>query len=298
MQLTILGCGGALPAYGRYPSAQILNTNECSILIDCGEGAQMKMQQYKVKQNRIHHVCISHMHGDHYFGLVGFINSQGLLGRTQTLNIYAPAKLKEIIALQTEWKLPFEIIYHDLLENKYAVLFENEKLKIEAFPVEHSVPTHGFKFTKKVKLRSLLPNKLREYEIPKYFYSKLADGEDYERQDGTIIKNELVTIEGKGNKSYAYCSDTRYTESIIPYIKNVNLLYHEATYLHELAERAHERHHSTTTEAASIAKLAQVDQLIIGHYSSKYKTLEGFKEEATIVFNNVLLAEEDLVVNI
>jgi ribonuclease Z len=295
MKLTILGCNGALPAYGRFPSSQILDLGMELFLIDCGEGAQLQMGAYSVKPSRINNIFISHLHGDHYFGLVGFINSQGLLGRTKEMHIYATAKLKDIIAIQTDWPLPFEIIYHDLQDGVSEILIDNPKFQVRCFPLDHSVPTHGFLFTKKGRLRSLLPDKIQEFEIPKYFYSQLAEGKDYTKQDGTIVLNCEVTQSGKGNKTFAYCSDTGYFEDVLAAIFDVDTLYHEATYLENELDKAIARKHATAKQAATIAKKANAKKLIIGHYSSKYKSIDEHLIEAKEIFDNTELGVQGQV---
>jgi ribonuclease Z len=282
--LKILGCNGAIPAYGRFPTCQIIELNSESIMIDCGEGAQIQFQKYDVKSSRIKYVCISHMHGDHYFGLIGWLTTQALLGREKPLYIYAPAALKQIITMQLDYALPYAVHYVDIIEGQAQVLLDTDKLEIFAFPVDHSVPTHGFRITEKFKKRVLLPEKIAQYEIPKYFLSALAEGKDYESMDGRVVRNEIVTTAGKPSHIYCYSADTAYNENIIPFIKNCNVLYHEATYLSNDIEKAISRKHSTATHAANIAKLASVQRLIIGHYSSKYEDVSPLHEEACEIF--------------
>jgi ribonuclease Z len=298
MTLTILGCNGALPANGRFPTCQILDVGAEMFLIDCGEGAQIKMQQYKVRSNRVNQVFISHLHGDHFFGLIGWLNSQALLGREKELHIYANEKLKAIIAIQLEWQLPYQIIYHDLVPNESQILLDTDKYEVISFPVMHSVPTHGFRFTVKRNKRIMISDKVREYEVSQYFYKKLTLGFDYEKANGEIIKNEILTTKGKPNLVYAYCADTLYTETIVPYLQNSNLIYHEATYCNDQLDKATARMHSTAKQAANIAKLSNANQLVIGHYSSKYKDISGHLAEANAVFEHVVLAEEGLSIEV
>lgn len=292
MKVTILGNNSALPAHGRYPTAQVVNISEQLFLIDCGEGTQMRMQQFDVKSSRIDHIFISHIHGDHYLGLVGLISSQSLLGRERALYIYCPAKIKEYITMQMPWSLGFELHFYILSDSENTILLDTPKVQISCFPVFHSVPTHGFIFIEKKRKRVLLPNKLKDYEIPKYFYPRLAEGEDYVNQQGETILNEWVTEAGHLPKRYAYCADTRFASEILPIIQGVDLLYHETTYLSDNHEKAKLRFHSTTIEAATIAKDAQVKSLLIGHFSSKYKDLNPFLSEAQSIFNNTMLAIE------
>lgn len=292
MQLTILGNNSALPAYGRHPTAQLLHIHEQSFLIDCGEGTQMRLQQYGLNAMRINYIFISHLHGDHYFGLVGLISSFSLLGRTKDLHLFAPGEMKNIIEMQIPWKLSFAIHYHLMSESEDRILLNEDKFEVSCFPVNHSIPTHGFTFIEKKRKRILLPEKVKEYEIPKYFYRQLTDGLDYEDKYGNITRNEWVTQEGLLPKKYVFAADTRYDESLVKYAAECDLLYHETTYLQEQQQKAIDRLHSTSVEAAHIARLAQVKQLLIGHFSSKYKNIDPFLKEAKTVFENVQLAIE------
>lgn len=292
MKITILGNNSALPAYGRYPTAQVIEINEQLFLMDCGEGAQMRMQQFGIKSTRINHVFISHLHGDHFYGLVGFISSLSLWGREKDLCLYCPKEIKTILDAQLKWDLGFKIIYRIIEEGERALLIDEEKYEVSCFPVYHSVPTHGFKFTEKKRKRILVPQKLQEYEIPKYFYKNLTEGEDYELKNGEVIKNEWVTADGHPSKVYAFCADTRYAPEICDDIINADIIYHESTYLDDSQHKAIERLHSTAKEAASIAKQANANKLLLGHFSSKYKELDAFIIEAQTVFKQVELALE------
>ncbi len=298
MKITILGNNSALPAYGRYPTSQVIEISEQLFLMDCGEGAQMRMKEFGIRGFRINHIFISHAHGDHYFGLVGFISSMALAGRTQKLFIYCTPFIKDVIELQIPWSLGFEIEYRFLQENEEAVLLTHEKYEISCFPVYHSIPTHGFLFVEKKRKRILLPEKARQYEIPKYFYSNLTNGEDYTGKNNRVIQNELVTTAGLPFKKYAFCADTAFNTTICKYIYEADLVYHESTYLQENIHKAKERLHSTAMEAAEIAREAQCKKLIIGHFSSKYKNLAPFKEEARSIFQNTDLALEGEVFEI
>jgi ribonuclease Z len=292
MKVTILGNNSALPAYGRFPTAQVVDINEQLFLMDCGEGTQMRMQQFGIRSQRINHIFISHAHGDHYFGLVGFISSMALMGRERTLFVYCTAVVKSVIELQIPWQLSFEIVYHLLQENETALLLQHDKYEVHCFPVYHSIPTHGFLFTEKKRKRILLPEKLKEYEVPKYFYSRLTEGEDYVGRDGQVISNDWVTMPGLPAKKYAFCADTVFNIEICTHFMGADLVYHEATYLQDNLQKAKDRLHSTAMEAATIAKTAECKRLIIGHFSSKYKDLLPFKEEARSVFLNTDLALE------
>jgi len=294
MKVTILGNNSALPAYGRFPTAQIVEVQDQYFLVDCGEGAQMRMQQYGVRSSRIQHIFISHVHGDHYLGLVGFVSSQSLLGRVRPMHIYCPAKVKEFVSMQLPWGLGFDIEYHITDDAEHRVLLETDKLRVSCFPVYHSVPTHGFIFCEKKRKRKLIPRKLQEYEIPKYFYRQLTEGQDYIAQDGTCIKNEWLTEPGLPPKKYVFAADSRYAPEILPDIEGADLLYHEATYLHDQLPKAIDRFHTTARQAGELAAQANVGRLLIGHFSSKYKKLEPFLEEARMYFPETELAIEGM----
>ncbi len=295
MQVLILGSNSATPAYGRFPTSQVVTVKEQNYLVDCGEGAQMRMQDFKVKRSRINHVFISHMHGDHYFGLIGFLNSLALNGRNKELHLFCPEALKAIIEIQLMWELPYKIIYHFLKEEAVHVLLDNNQVQVIAFPVAHSIPTHGFLFIEKERKRVLLPEELRKYEVPKYFYSRLAEGESYTQKNGEVIENEWVTAAGKKEKKYAYTADSAPHEKYEAIIKEVDLLYHESTYTELHADKAIERGHCTASQAAQVAKKAHVKQLIIGHFSSRYEEVDVMLKEAQLVFPNTQLALEGCV---
>ncbi|MBS1628072.1 MAG: ribonuclease Z [Bacteroidetes bacterium] len=289
--VTILGNNSALPAYGRFPTAQVVTLNEQAFLIDCGEGTQIQMSKYKIRRSKINHIFISHLHGDHYFGLVGLITSMGLLGRENDLHLYAPAPLKQILDLQftvADTRLPFTLNFH-ALENE-GLIVDDKKFTVECFKTQHRIECWGFIIREKKQPRKINKEKIKEYTIPSAYYERLKNGDDYETKDGNIIKNEILTIANTPARSYAFCADTIYDESLIDKVANVSLLYHETTYLKDLEDRATDRFHSTTIQAASIAKNANVSKLLIGHFSSKYEQLDIFEQEAKEVFFNTQLA--------
>ena len=297
MKVTILGNNSALPAYGRNPTSQAVTIDGDTLLIDCGEATQIQMQRYGIKWRKMEHIFISHLHGDHYFGLPGLINSMGLLGRNLPLHLYAAKPLEGILQQMTEvadTNLPFELHFHALKENESAVLVDNTHFKVISFPVEHRVACHGFLVEKKNRGRKIISEKCREFEIPSYFYERLKHGEDYERADGFVVKNEWVTDQPPQTKKYAYCADTIFTESFLPFIKNVDTIYHESTYLEEDAERATLRFHSTAKQAATIAQKANAQQLLLGHFSSRYRDLSLFEKEAKTIFPNSFIAGEGM----
>ncbi len=291
--VTILGNNSAVPSHHRHPTAQVLQTAEHVILIDCGEGTQMQMGLYKIKKSRINHIFISHLHGDHYFGLIGLLNSLALNNRLNDLHIYAPEKLQEIIEIQMEVAkagFPFQLYFHKL--EKEEVLFEDKKLSVECFKVKHRIECWGFLFREKKNKRKIIARQVKKHKVPKSFYENLHQGEDFINKNNELIKNEVLTTEAEPPKSYAFCADTAFYEPIAEKIKGVDLVYHESTYLDELAKKAGDRFHSTSKQAATIAKKAGAKKLLLGHFSSMYETLEQFKEEACEIFENTKLPKK------
>jgi ribonuclease Z len=291
--VTILGNNSAVPAFDRHPTSQVVTTDGNLFLVDCGEGTQIQMIRYKIRRSKISHIFISHLHGDHYFGLVGLINSFSLLSHQQEMHVYAPAPLQQIIEWQlkvADTQLCYPLYFHTISEA--ATLVDNDKMLIKCFRTNHRIECYGFSFHEKKNLRKLNPEKAKEFGIPISFFDRLKNGEDYIQENGTLVKNEWVTQDAPPGKTYAFCADTKYDESIIPHIRDADLIYHETTYLDALRERAAERFHTTTRQAAEIAKKANVKKLLIGHFSSKYDTLEEFEQEAREVFLNTELALE------
>lgn len=291
--LTILGNNSAIPAYGRHPTAQVLQTQDEAYLIDCGEGTQERLSNYKVKRSKINNIFISHLHGDHYFGLIGLLTSMGLMSRTNDLHLYAPALLEQIIQLQLDAAdiiLSYKIHFHAL--EKEGEIANDKRISVECFRTTHRIDCWGFIFRERKKPRSINPEKVKAYEIPASFYDSLQRGLDYTTKKGTIIPNEEVTTPAPSSKSYAFCADTIYMESLAEKVKGVDLLYHETTYLKDLHQRAADRFHSTTEQAGMIASTAGVKKLIIGHFSSKYAELDEFLTETRAVFPNTELAIE------
>jgi len=295
LALIILGNNSAIPAFGRNPTAQVLQMTDESFLIDCGEGTQLQLGRYKIKRSRINRIFISHLHGDHYFGLIGLITSMGLLGRTQDLHIHAPAQLEDIINLQlkvADTTLPYQLIFHALQDE--GLIVDDKKITVECFKTQHRIACWGFIFRQKKNPRKIAGDKVKQYEIPAAYYEKLQQGLDYTTKSGAVITNEMVTIPAASPKSYAFCADTIYDESLADKVKGVDLLYHETTYLKDLHERAAARYHSTTHQAAAVAKKAGVKKLLIGHFSSKYEVLDDFLTETCEVFPNTELALEGM----
>ena len=291
--VTILGNNSAVPSNDRHPTAQIVTIDEQLLLMDCGEGTQIQFNKYKVKRSKISYIFISHLHGDHYFGLIGLITSMGLLNRLDDLHIYGPEKLQHIIEVQLECAdiiLPYKLHFHAI--TKTGLIVDEKKFTVSCFPAQHKIECWGFVVREKKNPRKVDVEKTIAAEIPKSYYEELKKGYDYITKEGITIANETVTIPNTPAKSFAFCADTRYDESIIEYIKNVTLLYHETTYLKDQPEKAYERFHSTTEQAATIALKAEVGQLIVGHFSSRYDNLSNFLIETTAIFPNTKLAKE------
>lgn len=293
LAVTILGNNSALPAYDRHPTAQVVTLDEHLFLVDCGEGTQMQLSRYKMRRSRISHIFISHLHGDHYFGLIGLITSMGLMNREQDLYLIAPPPLIDLINWQlavAATVLPYKLHFHPLTQE--GTIIKNDKFEVNTFKVFHRIECWGFRFAQVKAPRKVNPVKARAHEIPAAFFDRLKQGEDYTTQSGELIKNELVTDPGAKPLSYAYAADTAYNEIVAEKVHGVDLLYHEATYLKDLEDRAAARFHCTTTQAAMIAKKAEVNKLLIGHFSSKYEKLDCFEQEAKEIFPNTELALE------
>ena len=289
--VTILGNNSAVPAFNRHPTSQVVTLDGHNYLVDCGEGTQMQLSKYKIKRSKITHIFISHLHGDHYFGLIGLLTSMSLLNRNQPLYIHAPAPLEELINLQLKLALTqlcYPLYFHALPNE--GIIVNNDKITVECFKVQHRIDCWGFIYREKKNARRLDAERAKIYEIPAAFYDKLQQGFDYVNKKGTIIPNEEVTTAGPIAKSYAYCADTIYDISLAEKVMGVDMLYHETTYLKDLHQRAADRFHSTTIQAGAIAKKADVKKLLIGHFSSKYESLEEFLSETKEVFENTELA--------
>ncbi len=294
-EVTILGSSSATPIYNRNPSSQALNVNERLYLIDCGEATQQQMLKYDVKISRIDHIFISHLHGDHYLGLVGLLSSMHLNGRIKPLHLFCPPQLKEIIDLElrcSDTTLQFPINYRFTNPEVPEIILENSDVTVESVPLDHRIPCTGFLFREKKRLRKLLKDRLAELDIPIEYYSALKKGADYTSPTGRLIKNEELTTDSAQPKTYVYCSDTLFNISYFKQISNATLLYHEATFLHNMLERAIETNHTTALQAAEVALQTKAQKLLIGHFSARYKTLNELLEEARSVFPETELAIE------
>jgi ribonuclease Z len=297
--VTILGSSSATPGWGRGLPAQVVNFNEQLYLIDCGEGTQMQIQKFGVKASRIRHILISHLHGDHYLGLVGLLSSMSLQGRTQPIDLYAPRELAEILTVQFRCMaivLHFPLNFHPLDMQAPAVIIDNETITVSTLPLVHRLPVVGFLFREKAKPRNLIKEKLPA-DLPFEHLQALKRGEDVVWQEKTLAADDY-TQSPKLPRSYAYCSDTLYHEPVIEWAKGVNLLYHEATFADDMAARAQETHHSTARQAATIAQKAAVGQLLLGHFSVRYREIDVLLKEAREIFPHTLAAVDGAVFEI
>lgn len=289
-QVRILGSGAALPTSLRNPSSQYILCNDRHLLIDCGEGTQNQMRKFHVPIQKINHILISHLHGDHFFGLVGLLSSLHLLGRDKGITIYSPPGLEKIIRIQLEISgahLPFDLKFIELTGNESKVIFEDKMIQVIAFPLKHRIPTYGYKIQEKEKELPLDAQAFELSGLSRTYIPKFKNREDVVLENGETYYFEDYTLAAKTPKSYVYCSDTLYTESFIDEIKNVDLLYHEATFLHDKLDRAKTTMHTTARQAAELAKKASVKKLILGHLSARYENGEAHSEEAKSYFDNV-----------
>lgn len=285
--MTILGSSSALPTSERFPTAQLLNANERFFLIDCGEGTQMQLRKYRVRLGKVNHIFISHLHGDHTFGLFGLISSYNLLGREETLHIYGPEPLEEMLLDHLKYfhgDPGYELAFHRIQCRRPALLYEDKNIEIRSLPLVHRVPTCGFLFREKPRERNIIKEKIHQYNIPIRQIVEIKKGADLEMPDGRVIPNGELTLPPPAPRSYAYCSDTLPNEDILPLIREIDLLYHETTFLHEDEKLARETFHSTASQAAELARKAGCRKLLIGHFSSRYKNLSDFESEARKIF--------------
>jgi len=297
MKLTILGCYAATPRTLTNPTSQVLEIKNRLFLIDCGEGTQVQLRKNKIKFSKINHIFISHLHGDHLYGLIGTISTFSLLGRTTDLHVYGPKGIKELILLQlklTESWTTYDLFFHELESKESEIIFEDKHVIVRTIPLKHRVYTNGFLFQEKPAERKLNVGAVQDYDIHIAYYQKIKNGGDITLDNGTVIENEKLSFDPVPPMSYAFCSDTVYNENIIPIIENADVLYHESTFLESEAALAQKTLHSTAKEAARIAVKANVKHLVLGHYSTRYDGLERFKEEAEEIFPNVLLGDDGI----
>lgn len=295
-EVTILGSSSALPTSHRNTTAQLVNHAERFFLLDCGEGTQIQLRRFKVKFFRINHIFISHLHGDHFFGLPGLLNTYNLLGRTCDLHIYGPESLQEFIEAIKKFilhHLSYELIFHALNFSEKTLIYENKLLNIYSFPVEHKIPTCGFLFEEKKLPRNIIKEAIDQYKIPIKAIHSIKNGADYLLPNGNIIPNNQITVDSASPRKYAFCTDTAYNENIIPIIKGSNLLYHEATFLNNMETRAQETKHSTAGQAGLLAQKSEVKKLMLGHFSSRYKDFKLFKEQAAEKYDKEIIITHD-----
>ncbi|EAQ40971.1 ribonuclease Z [Polaribacter sp. MED152] len=302
INLTILGCHSATPRVNAYPTSQYLEINNRHFLIDCGEGTQRQMRKYKVGFSKINHIFISHLHGDHFYGLVGLLSTYGILSREKELHVYGPKGIKEVTLLQlkiSQSHAKYDIIFHELSSKKSELIFEDDKVSVTTIPLNHRVYTNGYLFKEKEKPKKLHMGNISNYdEIGRADYLNIKAGKDITLTSGEIVPNDELTLPPKKALSYAFCSDTIFKPDIVPIIKEVDLLYHEATFLADREDLAKKTKHATSKQAAQIAKEANAKQLVVGHYSGRYKDISLFQKEAQEVFKNTELAEPGKKFNI
>ena len=296
-EVNILGCGSALPTTRHFSSSQVVNIREKLFMVDCGEGAQLQLRRSKLKFTRLNHIFISHLHGDHCFGLMGLISTFGLLGRTASLHIYAHKELERLLAPQLEFfckGMTYEVVFHPIDPAKAEVIYDDRSVSVSTIPLKHRIPTCGFLFQEKPTPNHIIRDMVDFYRIPVFELNRIKNGEDYITPEGVVVPNHRLTTPSAAPRSYAYCSDTICQTSIIPQIKGVDLLFHEGTFAQCDAARAKETFHTTTMQAAQIAVEAQVKQLVIGHFSARYEDESILLKEAQTLFPNTLLAKENL----
>ncbi len=293
--VTILGISSAVPNSKRNPSSQVVNLHNNYFLVDCGEGTQIQLRRNHFKFSKINHIFISHLHGDHVFGLFGLLSTFSLLGRTNDLHIYANSRLKELIDYHNQFfnnNLTYQLIFHPLTDGESEIVLETDSYFVKAFPMKHSVPVHGFRFSEKQRPRKIDKNRIDEYKIPILEIENIKKGANFIKDDGEIIPNQQLTFDVPKPRSYAYCSDTAYNPLMINEIENLDLLFHESTFCTSDKERAKLTMHSTAEQAATIAKDAKVKSLLLGHFSTRYKDLSLLGKEAQAIFKNTQIAEE------
>ncbi|MFP4557097.1 MAG: ribonuclease Z [Bacteroidales bacterium] len=300
-EVTILGSSSALPTSQRFPSAHVLNVHERLFLIDCGEGTQIQLRNFKLKLSRLHHIFISHLHGDHTLGLVGLISTLNLLGRKQPLTIHAHQELQPILEQNINFfvnELQFKLIFQALDKKRHKPIYEDERITVEAVPLKHRIPSTGFIFREKPKLPNIKKHLIERYSIPLADIVKIKHGADFTTSSGVTIPNSELTYIASKPRSYAYCSDTKYFEKLAEMVKDVDLLYHEATFGSDKEKMARATGHSTAKEAATTAKKAGAKKLIIGHFSSRYKDVNVLLNEARQIFPETFAAEDGVTFSV
>ena len=300
-EVHILGCGSALPTLRHHASSQVVNLREKLFMIDCGEGTQVQLRRCRLKFSRLNHIFISHLHGDHCFGLMGLISTFGMLERTADLHLYGHADLQTLLAPQLGYfckGLPFDVVFHAIDPSVQAVIYDDRSVSIETLPLRHRVPTCGFLFKEKAVPNHIRRDMIDFYRIPVCMINRIKNGEDYTLPDGTVVPNNRLTTPSAPPRTYAYCSDTAYLPRLAETVRGADVLYHEATFAECDAARAKSTFHSTASQAARIAAAAEAKRLVIGHFSARYEDEEALLKEAKAIFPNTQAAQEGLVINI
>lgn len=300
-ELHILGCGSALPTTRHFPTSQIVNVRDKLFMIDCGEGAQLQFRKSHLKFSRLNHIFISHLHGDHCFGLLGLISTLNLLGRTAELHIHSPKGLETLLTPMLDFlnrQMTYKILFHEFDTKEPMQIYEDRSLTVTTIPLRHRMPCCGFLFAEKRRPNHIIREMVDFYQVPVYELNRIKNGADYVTPEGKTVSNNLLTRPSAPSRSYAYCSDTIYLPSIVEQIKGVDLLFHEATFANEDAPRAKETFHTTAAQAAEIARKAEVKKLLIGHFSARYEDENILLQEASAIFPDTQLAKETLCVSV
>ena len=300
-EVVILGCGCALPTSRHFNAAQVVNLRNKLFLIDCGEGTQIQFRKNKLNFNKLGHIFISHLHGDHFFGLMGLISTFNLLGRTAQLYVHAPAPLRNILQPQIDYfcqEMNYEVVLDEIDSTKHQLIYEDHSVEVWSLPLNHRVPCCGFLFKEKPLKKHIIADKIKQYNIPIYAINSIKDSKDYTLPDGTIIPNDQLTTPADPTRSYAYCSDTRYLPQLAEYLQDVDILFHEATFGEDKKNLAFATYHSTAAQAATLAKGCHAKKLFIGHYSARYNDENILLNEARKIFPETFLTKEDEIIQI
>lgn len=297
----ILGCGSALPTTRHQATSQVINIREKLFMIDCGEGTQVQLRRSRLRFNRLNHIFISHLHGDHCFGLIGLISTFGMLERTADLHIHCHPELEKLLMPQLDFfckGMSYQVIFHPFNPGEQTIIYDDRSVSVETIPLRHRIPTCGFLFKEKPTPNHILREMIDFYKIPTYMINRIKNGEDYTTEEGVVIPNSRLTTPSSPPRSYAYCSDTMYLPRIVPQIQGVDLLFHEATFANTELARAKQTMHSTAQQAAQIAQAAQVKKLMIGHFSARYEDENALLKEASSIFPQTILAQENLRISL
>lgn len=297
----ILGCGSALPTTRHQATSQVINIREKLFMMDCGEGTQVQLRRSRLRFNRLNHIFISHLHGDHCFGLIGLISTFGMLERTADLHIHCHPELEKLLMPQLDFfckGMSYQVIFHPFNPGEQTIIYDDRSVSVETIPLRHRIPTCGFLFKEKPTPNHILREMIDFYKIPTYMINRIKNGEDYTAEEGVVIPNSRLTTPSSPPRSYAYCSDTMYLPRIVPQIQGVDLLFHEATFANTELARAKQTMHSTAQQAAQIAQAAQVKKLMIGHFSARYEDENALLKEASSIFPQTILAQENLRISL